>query len=115
MDRFACHPSSSPPTDSSTPSLVASPTPSLRPLEALEHHSWVELYVVPRSMQIDAEERALDLTLVVVIDGSRLSVTIVEVKRWLEAHYGIPGGSVTVSHFYQEDILITFSFYDELL
>jgi hypothetical protein len=38
-----------------------------------------------------------------------------QVCHWIQEHYDIPSGSVTVQHFQPEDFLITFSFYDDML
>jgi hypothetical protein len=75
----------------------------------------VELCVIPRSAEIDEEERVLDLTLVMVVGGTRPSATIAEVRRWITVTFGIPRGNFHIRRYHPEDIIVVFSFYDDML
>jgi hypothetical protein len=61
------------------------------------------------------EEHALDLALVAMIGGTRPTVTVAELQRWLAVRFGIPGDSVKICRYFPEDILITFSSYDDMV
>jgi hypothetical protein len=57
----------------------------------------------------------LNLALVAVIDGTRLPVTIDEVWQWILFAFNILGDSVQVRRYYQEDFMVVFSYYDNML
>jgi hypothetical protein len=75
----------------------------------------VELCVIHRSDEINAEERALELPLVMIIGGTRLPIVTVELRRIIADHYGISADSFQVHHFHPEDFLVVFSFMGDML
>jgi hypothetical protein len=103
-----CHPpSESPPTSEPDDPALPLGAPGRRPL--------VNLCVVHRSEEIEAEEHELNLALVAVVGGSWPHVSLPEVRNWVANGYGIPRNSFKVRRFQSEDFIITFSYYDDML
>jgi hypothetical protein len=75
----------------------------------------VDVCVVHRSPKIEALERVLVLALVAVVGGTRLPVTLVDVRLWIVDHFGILGDSFHVKRYYPEDFIIMFSYLDDML
>jgi hypothetical protein len=57
----------------------------------------------------------LELTLVAVVGGARLPVTLVDVQCWIVDHFDIPGDNFHVKRCYPEDFIIVFSYLDDML
>jgi hypothetical protein len=84
-------------------------------LGALGRRLPVDICVVHRSDEINAEERSLELALVTVIGGTRLWVSLPKVRGWVADGFNIPRGSFMVQSFQLEGFLIKFSYYDDML
>jgi hypothetical protein len=68
--------------------------PSSLPLGVPEKRLLIELCFLDHSKEVVAEEHALDLTLIVVVDGMRSSVTIAAIEGWLSSCFKVPTDNV---------------------
>jgi hypothetical protein len=65
--------------------------------------------------KIERMEWELKFTLVAVVGGSRLAVTLLQVKECLHDQFGLPANSVHIKRFFTKDFLTFFSYYDDML
>jgi hypothetical protein len=61
------------------------------------------------------EEESLKFALVAVVGGTRLPITIAQVRQWLLVDFAIPGDSVAIRHYHLVDFIVSFSYYDDML
>jgi hypothetical protein len=99
-----------PPTDSSPSPPPSSPERPPPPIGAPQRR----LCVIHRSGEMAREEQALELALVAMVGGSRPSVSLAAVRRWLNDNFGIPSARFSVRRYHPEDFLIIFSSPDDM-
>jgi hypothetical protein len=75
----------------------------------------VDVCVVHRCPEIVEQELAMELALVAVTAGTRLPISLMDLRRWVVDGYGIPGNSFSAKRYFPEDFIIVFSYYDDML
>lgn len=68
----------------------------------------VELCIIPRSVEIDAEEQALCWSVVVSVTGTRPRIALAAVSRVVVARRPAPEGCFTAHRFWPDGFLLVF-------
>jgi hypothetical protein len=57
----------------------------------------------------------MELALVAVMSGTRLPVSLVDLRRWVVDHFRISTNNFQVKRYFPEDFIIVFSYLDGML
>jgi hypothetical protein len=90
------------------------PDLAVLPVGALERWPLVDICTIPRSEELVTAECNMDFVSVTVIDNTRPSISIAQVRIWLRDFFNIPSQCHRPS-IPPKDFPITFKFYDDML